>query len=159
MFRPLLLPALLALLACSTAPAPAPAPAATPAPSPAEPAQPGPTHPAGATPALGSHADEAPTAEATVDARGKIMQFHLASYGEPPLGTILVEGDGADARYARAQVRITRETKVYQSRGGKRIPYNHLHVDDVVEVTFEGPVAESDPVQAVAAEIVLVRAP
>jgi len=61
-----------------------------------------------------------------------------------------------DTRYARAKVRITRDTKVFQTRGGKRLVFSRLQVGNLVEVTFEGPVAESDPVQAVAAEVVLL---
>lgn len=148
----LLLPALLILLACSAMPA-APAAPATPAasaPSRTEP-QPGPSQPAGATPTLGAHDPD----QAQVDVRGRITLFHRASYGEPPLATAVVEGAlEPDTRYARAQIRITRDTKVFETRGGKRLIFSRLQVGDLVEVTFEGPVAESDPVQAVAAEVV-----
>lgn len=142
--RLILLPALLALLACSAAPAAS-------APSQAEP-QPGPSHPAGATPTLGAHKQPD---EAEVDVRGRITLFHRAAYGEPPLATFVVEGAlEPGTRYAKAQVRITRDTKVFQTRGGKRLVFSRLQVGDLVEVTFAGPVAESDPVQAVAAEVV-----
>lgn len=125
--RLILLPA---LLACSAAPSPASA---------------------GATPTPGVNAP----VEAAVDIRGKITQFHRASYGEPPLATIVVEGSlGGDTRYDLAKVRITRDTKVYQTRGGRRLPYSRLLIGDLVEVTFEGPVTESDPVEGIAAEIV-----
>ncbi|HVG07809.1 MAG TPA: hypothetical protein VNM67_08890 [Thermoanaerobaculia bacterium] len=131
--RLILLPALPALLlACSAAPSPA-----------------------SASPSQTRAETETQPAAAAVDIRGKITQFHRASYGEPPLATILVEGSlEEDTRYDLAQVRITRDTKVFQTRAGRRLPYSQLRVGDLVEVAFEGPVTESDPVQGVAAEIV-----
>lgn len=145
----LLLPALLIVLACSAVPAAPAAPAAS-APSRTEP-QPGPSQPAGATPRLGAHEPE----PAAADVRGRITQFHRSTQGQPPLATLVVEGTlEPDTRYARARVRITRDTKVFETRGGKRLVFSRLQVGDLVEAIFEGPVTESDPVQAVAAEVV-----
>ena len=94
---------------------------------------------------------------APVDIRGEITQFHRSNYGEPPLGTIRVEGSRSeDTRYERASIRVTRETQIVRAGEDKRIPFNQLGVGSLVEVTFTGPVAESDPVQAVAERIVLL---
>ena len=94
---------------------------------------------------------------APVDSRGKITQYHRSIYGEPPVGTILVEGPaGEDVRYPRAKIRVTRETQIVRAGEDKRIPFNRLGVGSLVEVTFTGPVEKSEPVQAEAARIVLL---
>ena len=124
--RSLRLLPLVLLLACAAAPAPADPPAGTPAPAP-------------------------------VDSRGTITQYHRSIYGEPPIGTILVEGPAAeDVRYPRASIRVTRETRIVRAGGDARIPFNRLGVGSIVEVTFTGPAEKSEPVQAVAARIVLL---
>lgn len=133
--RLLFLPVLLALLACSAAPAP---PAAS------EP-EPGPTHPAGATPRLGAKPQPAGP-----DIRGRITRIDTSS--------ILVEGSlESDTRYDRASVRITGDTKIVRTRGGETVPFAELEVGDLVEASFTGAVAESYPVQATAAEVVVLR--
>lgn len=125
--RSLRLLPLVLLLACSAAPAPTSAePEPTPTPAP-------------------------------VDIRGQVTQYHRSLYGEPPVGTLLVEGSHEEGtRYERASIRVTRETQIFRAGGERRIPFNQLGVGSLVEVTFTGPVAESDPVQAVAARIVLL---
>ena len=114
-------------------------PAGTPAPAPAAPASPA----------------EIP---ARVDIRGRITQHHRSVQGEPPIGTIRVEGTlEAGTSYDKASVRITRDTRIFKGRGGRRMPFNSLTVGTLVEATFTGPVAESYPVQATASEIVILE--
>lgn len=137
--RLLFLPVLLALLACSAAPAPAPPAASEP--------EPGPTHPAGATPRLGAKPQPAGP-----DIRGRITRIDAGA------SSILVEGSlESDTRYDRASVRITGDTKIVRTRGGETVPFAELEVGDLVEASFTGPVAESYPVQATAAEVVVLR--
>jgi hypothetical protein len=132
----LLIAVLVVLTACSM---PLPAPAAPP-PETAPP------------PAAGT--DQA----VKVDIRGRVVQAHRNAQGEPPVGTIVVEGPvEADTRYARASILVDRSSKVFVGRGGKRAAFAFIHSGDLVEVTFAGAVAESDPVKATAAEVVILE--
>lgn len=129
----------------------APAPAQAPSP---EPPQPGPSEPAGATPTLGGNK---PATE-TVDIRGRVVQARRNAQGEPPVGTLQVEGTlEPGTRYDKATVRVSRETKIFLGHDGKPTSFSFLHEGDLVEVTFSGPVAESYPVQATAARIVILE--
>lgn len=111
--------------------------------------------PAAGTPAPPAIPEESPAA---VDIRGRITQHHRSATGEPPVGTIRVEGTlEGGTRYDKAQVRITRDTRIYKGRGGRRMPFNSLTIGTLVEATFTGPVAESYPVQATAAEVVILE--
>lgn len=108
--------------------------------------------PASATPAPSS---EIP---AGVHIRGRITVHHRSVQGEPPIGTIQVEGSlEPDTRHDKAVVRITRDTKIFKGRGGRRMPFNSLVIGTLVEATFTGPVAESYPVQATASEVVILE--
>lgn len=95
---------------------------------------------------------------AGVDIRGRITEHHRSATGEPPVGSIRVEGElTADTRHDKASIRITRDTKIFKGRGGQRMPFNSLTVGTLVEATFIGPVAESYPVQATASEVVILE--
>lgn len=140
--------------ACS-APAPAQAPAPTPEPTP----QPGPSQPAGATPTLGSVPPDKPaeTAE-TVDIRGKVVQARRNAQGEPPVGTLQVEGAlEPGTRYDKATIHVGHKSRIFLGRGGKPTSFSFIHIGDLVEVTFTGPVAESYPVKATAATVVILE--
>jgi hypothetical protein len=133
-FHPIFFAAALFLLpACSTPPpVSAAAPASTPTP--------------------------APEPMAKVDIRGRVLQAHRNAQGDPPVGTILVEGPlTPDTRYTKASILINRESKLLVGRGGKRASFGFIHSGDLVEVTFAGPVAESDPVKATAAEVIILE--
>ena len=121
--------------------------------------QPGPSYPAGATPTLGSGAPRAEDKPAEpVDIRGRVTQARRSSLGEPPVGTIQVEGTvEPGTRHDKATIRVSRETKIFLGRDGKPASFTFLHTGDLVEVTFTGPVAESYPVQATAARIVILE--
>ncbi len=126
--------------------------------------QPGPSQPAGATPALGSHAKPAeeppPSATPTepVDIRGRVTQTRRNSMSEPPVGTVQVEGKlEPGTRYDKATIHVGHKTKLFLGRNGKRASFSFLHEGDLVEVTFAGPVEESDPVKATADKIVILE--
>jgi hypothetical protein len=71
---------------------------------------------------------------------------------------ILVEEDPADASgSSKASVRIKDETKIYRRTGGslEKSSKAALTVGKQVSVWFEGPVAESYPVQGTASVVVL----
>ena len=71
---------------------------------------------------------------------------------------ILVEEDPADASGSnKASVRINEETKIYRRSGGslEKSIATALTIGKQVSVWFEGPVAESYPVQGSASVVVL----
>lgn len=128
------------LTACS-APAPAQAPDVKP-----EPSQPAASQPAGAPD------------KQTVDIRGRVTQSRRNAQGEPPVGTVQVEGTlEPDTRYDKATIHVGHETKILLGREGKPASFSFLHSGDLIEVTFTGPVAESYPVKATAAKIVILE--
>jgi hypothetical protein len=133
------------LTGCSTA-APAQAPDAKP--SQPEPSQPAASQPAGAP--------DKPAE--TVDIRGRVTQSRRNAQGEPPVGTVQVEGTlEPGTRYDKATIHVGHETKIFLGRDGRQASFSFLHSGDLVEVTFTGPVAESYPVQATAAKIVILE--
>lgn len=76
------------------------------------------------------------------------------------LGVILIEGQvEPDTVYDKASVRIDGETEIVELVNGEEIErdWDYLAVGDTVEATFEGPVAESYPVQAYASRIVILE--
>lgn len=77
-----------------------------------------------------------------------------------PLLTMLVEGEvEKDTSIEVASVRVTGATKVYSSAAGsvRQVTFESLEVGQRVEVTFEGPVAESYPVQGTAGQVVILE--
>jgi Protein of unknown function (DUF3221) len=75
------------------------------------------------------------------------------------LGTILIEGEGEpDTGFDKASTRIDGETEIYRLTNGELVEalWDDLEVGTRVEATFEGPVAESYPVQAYASEVVII---
>lgn len=73
-------------------------------------------------------------------------------------GTILVEGElgknGAD--YDKGYVRINADTVIFSN---EEVDFNAFEVGQYVQVFFEGPVAESYPVQGTARQVNIVDAP
>ena len=65
--------------------------------------------------------------------------------------TILVEGEiMADTQYDKASVRVAKEAIAQNDVMGRVLELSDLTVGTTVEVVFEGPVAESYPVQGTA---------
>ena len=89
------------------------------------------------------------------DIRGAVTAITPAGEGQA-LGTLRIEGGRqADTRFDKAVVTVTRGSRIRQEGGGE-LTFQDLALGDRVEARFEGPVRESFPVQADAAEIVLV---
>jgi hypothetical protein len=99
-------------------------------------------------------------ASADVNIRGSIASLEAAQNGGDVLGTMLVQGAiEEDTEYDQASVRITRSTKIVagEGYGASSATFEDLVVGRRVEVAFEGPVAESYPVQATAAQVTIIR--
>ncbi len=78
--------------------------------------------------------------------------------GSAPGRLLLVEGvREADTSYARAAVRVTTATRLFEGAARQPATIEALTAGQRVEVWFTGPVAESEPVQAVAEEVVIIR--
>lgn len=75
------------------------------------------------------------------------------------LGTILMEGrKDKDTDYDKAMVKVTKATKIFQQVGRELKPasFDDLKPGVKMEIQFQGPVAESFPVQATAGKIVIL---
>ena len=101
--------------------------------------------------------DEKP---AKVDIRGTIKK--VAALGlKDVIGSIRVEGmKEKDTEYDKAIVRIVRKTKIEKLEGKERKPatFKDLKEGTIVQAVFDGPVAESYPVQATAGAILILPA-
>lgn len=85
-----------------------------------------------------------------VDIRGRVAALHADGGGT---GTVLIEGEKEpDTSNDKASVRVTTKTRLINS-AGEKLSLADLQMGQRVEARFTGPVAESYPVQAVAAEI------
>jgi beta-N-acetylhexosaminidase len=92
------------------------------------------------------------SAKENVDVRGEITELVLGNDNKPV--RIMVEGDlEEDVPYDKASVSIDKKTKVYMKDDGKKLEAADLKKGMKVEAIFEGPVAESYPIQAKAREI------
>jgi len=93
-----------------------------------------------------------------VDVRGEITLV-ATPIPDVSMGYFRVEGEiEVDTRYANAWVRMKETTVVLRQQGGETITAaaTDLAPGQRVEVKFDGVVAELDPVQAAAAEIVIL---
>jgi beta-N-acetylhexosaminidase len=92
------------------------------------------------------------------DIRGTITS--VTEDGGDVLGTVLIEGViEDDTSYDKASVRVEDDTEIFQeAEDGSlaEVTFAELHVGLQVEAWFTGPVAESYPVQAKAAKIVIL---
>ncbi|MEX1195519.1 MAG: DUF3221 domain-containing protein [Dehalococcoidia bacterium] len=91
--------------------------------------------------------------------RGVITTKSDATNGGEVLGSLRVEGEvEPDTQYNRASVRVDEDTDIYSLFDGEpvRAGYSDLRQGQTVEVWFDGPVAESDPVQAKAGRILIL---
>ncbi len=75
--------------------------------------------------------------------RGEVKEIYKDEEG---ITGIYVEGEvGEDTVYDKASISFTKKTKVY--KGDNKVDFSDLKEGQIVEVTFEGAVAESYPVQ------------
>jgi hypothetical protein len=86
-------------------------------------------------------------------------QKEPASNTGPVVGFFIQGDSNVNMPYDQASVRITDETKIYKQQGSGLIlaSVDNLSAGTVAEVYFEGPVAESYPVQATAGKIIIVE--
>ncbi|MEW6555684.1 MAG: DUF3221 domain-containing protein [Actinomycetota bacterium] len=97
-----------------------------------------------------------------VDIRGYITSISAFEGGQGAgmLGSVLIEGEfEEDTSFDRASATVTEDTRIFIASGGDRTEaeFSDLEVGQYVEAVFTGPVAESYPVQATAAEIVVLE--
>ena len=93
-----------------------------------------------------------------VDIRGKINSIVKINEGKT-LGVISVEGKKEkDTKFDKAGVIIEKDTKISKLIGNKKkkSDFKALKMDQKVDIRFAGPVMESDPIQAKAAELVIL---
>ncbi|MGL4624610.1 MAG: DUF3221 domain-containing protein [Culicoidibacterales bacterium] len=88
-----------------------------------------------------------------IEIRGTITQLQASEDG----AVILVETPSGDevAAYDKAAVRLTQQTPIMLD--SQRLQLKQLEVGMYVAIQFEGPVAESYPVQAVAREVEVIQ--
>lgn len=89
--------------------------------------------------------------------RGTITQIYMK---DDHLSGFLVEGAlDPDTKYEKAIVGIDSKTLVYRKQGGTflKIKVTDLSVNSQIEVLFTGPIRTSDPVQATAEEIIILK--
>lgn len=102
-----------------------------------------------------SPADEPIAHPRRVDIRGRVAALQADGGGTV---TVLIEGEKEpDTSNDKASVRVTAKTRLVNS-AGEKVSFAYLRVSQRVEARFTGPVAESYPVQAVAAEIWILGA-
>lgn len=81
--------------------------------------------------------------------RGRITSVNINENKE--VASILVEGKlEADTVFDKASIRIDKNTKIYKGSTGEKLSVNVLQEGVRVEAVFDGPVAESYPVQGTA---------
>ena len=101
------------------------------------------------------------TEKSNPDIRGNIISIHLAHVqGDNLVGSVLIEGTmNGYLQPQNVSVTITEETSIFEEQAGNRckVTFNSLEVGQKVDVRFTGPVAQSYPVQATAAEIVMLK--
>jgi hypothetical protein len=98
-------------------------------------------------------------AGAGVDIRGEIKEVQTPG-PDVALGAFLAEGAlEADTRYAKAWVRLDDTTVILRRQGSDTVAATaaDLQPGKRVEIKFEGVVAELDPVQATAGEILILE--
>ena len=97
-----------------------------------------------------------------MDMHGSITTVELAESrqsGSDWLGEVIVEGPRESNPLAhRARVAITTKTRITVRKGTDHTggTVADLRVGSAVEVVFDGPIRQSDPIQVDAAEIVVV---
>jgi hypothetical protein len=102
-------------------------------------------------------AETAPSTSPAI--RGSITN-RSAGAGGDLVGSVLVEGQvEADTSFDKASIAVTAKTQIFEQVGSERRPatFEALQVGRTVEAWFEGPVAESYPVQATASAIVILK--
>lgn len=94
--------------------------------------------------------------EEQVGIKGKITEIHIV---EEEITSVLIEGDiEENAMYDKADVAIKDSTKIYKDdKDDEEINVEDLEEGQTIEVIFDGPVAESHPVQGTAKTINIIE--
>ena len=103
------------------------------------------------------------TVRTEADIRGKITKIRRASGEEKPriLGTVFVEADDKTAKVDKANLIITERTRIIKKQDDKRVDgtFEDLRIGQLVEAQLvEGPTVMIYPLQAAAAELVILDA-
>jgi hypothetical protein len=70
---------------------------------------------------------------------------------------VLVEEDPSErSGSAKGEFAVTGRTEILEQRGGDPASFEDLRVGQMVEATYEGPVAESYPTQGIAGRIIIL---
>lgn len=104
-----------------------------------------------------SPGEPAPTTPPAI--RGSITS-RTAAPGGDLVGSILVEGQvEAGTTFDKATIAVTAKTRIFEQTAQERRPatFDALQMGRTVEAWFDGPVAESYPVQATASDIVILK--
>ena len=94
-----------------------------------------------------------------VHIRGNITMISRDQAGDV-LGRVRIEGVLEEGtQFDKAIVSVRKETRILEQQQGRlrSVSFDDLKVGQKVEARFQGPVAESYPVQARAAEIVILK--
>ncbi len=93
------------------------------------------------------------------DVRGTIVRLTKADGQKNVLGRVLIEGtQESNTQVDKASVTVTTQTRLFRKEGEELEPaaFADLKEGQRVEACFAGPVLESYPVQATAAEIIIL---
>jgi hypothetical protein len=70
---------------------------------------------------------------------------------------VLVEEDPSErSGSAKGEFAVTGRTEILEQRGGAAVSFEDLRIGQLVEATYEGPVAESYPTQGIAGRIIIL---
>lgn len=82
-----------------------------------------------------------------VDIRGEITEINTSS--DNKIVSIMVEGElEEDTSFDKASIRIDKNTKIYMANTKAKVSTDELEEGLKIEAIFDGPIAESYPVQA-----------
>jgi len=99
--------------------------------------------------------DKTPPPAGAADITGRLSQLSAAGDLDGTVSFLVMADPSTSGAYDRAMVRTTADTFIWarQGEGRQRLDSGDLHDGLRVAVRFTGPVAESYPVQAVAADV------
>jgi len=101
--------------------------------------------------------------DGAADIRGNVVSVHQAdkqSREKGIIGSLLIEGTiEKDTKFDKASVTIRDKTRIFEQKGRsrRRTTFDSLKIGQKVQARFSGPVLESYPAQATAAEIVILK--
>ncbi len=93
------------------------------------------------------------TLVSAADITGRVTHISQAKDGI----VMLVEADEPKTgQYDKASVRVGKETSIIKDNTGDVLSYSDIKTEDMVQIVFEGPVAESYPIQASALSVFII---